>query len=74
MPGRTFVITVTESPARVVVEDVRSRRRAVAADLATVGGEIARLLETPPGEAEISEPEPVALSAAPAARTRPGLS
>jgi hypothetical protein len=47
------VITVTESPARVVVEDVRSGLRAVAADLATVGGEITRLLETPAGEAEI---------------------
>jgi hypothetical protein len=46
--GRTFVVTVTESPKRVVVEDVWNRRRAVAADLDAVGGEIARLLETPP--------------------------
>ena len=53
MPGRTFVITVTESPARVVVEDVRTGLRTVAADLATVGGEIARFLKTPPGQAEI---------------------
>ena len=46
--GRTFVVTVSERPDRVVVEDVWSRRRAVAADLEAVGGEIARLLETPP--------------------------
>jgi hypothetical protein len=56
VPGRTFVITVTEAPARVVVEDVRSSRRAVAADLATVGREIARFLEPPPGQAETREP------------------
>jgi hypothetical protein len=48
MPARTFVVTISESPSRVVVEDVRCRRRAVAADLAAVGGEIALLIETPP--------------------------
>ena len=48
MSGRAFVVTVYESPARVVVEEVRSRRRLVAADVATVAEQIARWLEAPP--------------------------
>lgn len=48
MSGRTFVVTVNESPDRVIVEDVRNRRRAVAADLPHVGEQIARLLEEVP--------------------------
>jgi hypothetical protein len=48
--GRTFVVTVSDSPDRVVVEDVRDRRRTVAPDLAAVGGEIARLIEAPAPE------------------------
>jgi len=44
MTVRTFVVSVSASPARVVIEDVRSGRRAVAPDLDTVGGEIAGLL------------------------------
>jgi hypothetical protein len=40
----------------VVVEDVRSRRRAVAGDLAAVGDEIARLLASPTaGESDETE-------------------
>ena len=52
MAPRTFVVTVTDSPARVVVEDVRHRRRAVAPRLADVGVQIARLLEAPERRAE----------------------
>ena len=44
MSVRTFVVSVSASPERVVVEDVRSGRRAVAEGLETVGGEIAGLL------------------------------
>jgi hypothetical protein len=44
MSVRTFVVRVSTAPARVVVEDVRSRRRAVADDLEDVGVEIAALL------------------------------
>jgi hypothetical protein len=43
--ARTFVVTVSDSPRRVVVEDVRSRRRTVGTDLAEVGRQIAELLE-----------------------------
>ena len=62
MSGRTFVVTVSESPDRVVVEDVRGRRRSVAPDLAAVGGEIARLIgapgpEPPAGAIEVPERE-----------------
>lgn len=44
------MVTVSEGPSRVVVEDVWHRRRAVAADLVAVGEEIARLLELPPDD------------------------
>ena len=42
------MVTVSQRPNRVVVEDVWSRRRAVAADVEAVGTEIARLLATSP--------------------------
>ncbi len=42
---RTFVVRVSETEPRVIVEDVRSRERIVAADLAAVADAIARLLE-----------------------------
>ena len=45
--ARRFVVTVGSSPARVIVEDVRSRRRAVAGDLGAVGAEIRRLMRAP---------------------------
>ena len=45
MASRTFVVTVSETPKRVVVEDVRNRRRALAPDLGEVGRRIAELLE-----------------------------
>jgi len=45
MPGRTFVVTVSEAPSRVVVEDVRTGHRAMAHDLAGTGEQIARLLQ-----------------------------
>ena len=44
MTGRTFVVTVSEAPARVLVEDVRHSRHAVTDELADVGREIARLI------------------------------
>ena len=47
---RTFVVTVSESPSRVVVQDVRNARRAVAADLAALGEQIASWLEPAPVE------------------------
>ena len=48
MPARTFVVTVSDSPRRVVVEDVRSRRTSVGDALTDVGERIRDLLETPP--------------------------
>jgi hypothetical protein len=42
---RTFVVRVSETEPRVVVEDVRSRERVVAADLSAVGQAIQCLLE-----------------------------
>ena len=52
MPGRTFVVTVSESPPRILVEEVRSGRRVATEDLGAVGTEIAALLEEPrPAEA-----------------------
>ena len=44
MTPRTFVVTVSDSPARVVVEDVRTQRREVADDLDAVGSQIASWL------------------------------
>lgn len=57
MAPRTFLVTVTDSPARVVVEDVRNRRRAVAPRLAEVGDQIARL-EAPARRTEDDELPP----------------
>jgi hypothetical protein len=42
---RTFVVRVSETDARVVVEDVRSRERVVARDLTDVAEAISRLLD-----------------------------
>lgn len=50
MPVRTFVVTVSDRPARVIVEDVRSRTHALADDVDAVGRAIARLLEASAGE------------------------
>jgi hypothetical protein len=47
---RTFVVRVSEAEPRVVVEDVRTRERVVAADVAAVGEAIKRLLESEPRE------------------------
>ncbi len=41
---RTFVVRVSETEPRVVVEDVRSRERVVAVDLSGVSEAIQRLL------------------------------
>jgi hypothetical protein len=49
--SRTFIVRVSESPLRVVIEDVRERRRAVAAELQAVAPQIASwLAATPDGE------------------------
>jgi len=56
MPGRTFVVTVTEAPARVVVEDVRSRRRAIASNLDEIGAQIERLTAAESLEAPANPP------------------
>jgi len=45
LPPRTFVVTVSETPQRVVVEDVRNRRRTLAEDLSAVGKRIGELLD-----------------------------
>ena len=47
--SRTFIVRITASPQRVIVEDVREHRRAVAGDLAGVGGQIASWLRLPLG-------------------------
>lgn len=47
MATRTFVVTVTDSPPRVIVEDVRNRAHTVVEDLAKVGGQIERLISAP---------------------------
>lgn len=58
MTRRRFIVTVGESPSRVVVEDVRGRRSAVAADLGTVGAAIDRMIEASrPDEADGREDE-----------------
>jgi hypothetical protein len=46
MTPRTFVVTVSDSPDRVVVEDVRTQRREVAEGLDDVGTRIAHWLES----------------------------
>ena len=46
------MVTVSASPRRVVVEDVRSRRRAVGDDLDGVGRQIAELLGADPDSAD----------------------
>jgi hypothetical protein len=43
---RTFVVRVSETEQRVIVEDVRSRERVVASDLTGVADAIRRLLES----------------------------
>ena len=43
---RTFVVRVSETEQRVIVEDVRSRERVVAGDLTAVADAIRRLLES----------------------------
>jgi hypothetical protein len=57
VPARTFVVTVSESPERFIVEDVRSGRRAVGDDLADVGRQIAGLLEPAPEPCEDGPPD-----------------
>ncbi|HEY7633731.1 MAG TPA: hypothetical protein VH817_23730 [Thermoleophilaceae bacterium] len=47
---RTFIVRVSETEPRVIVEDVRSRERVVARDLSAVAEAIGRLLEAETSE------------------------
>ncbi len=62
MPARTFVVTVSDAPQRVVVEDVRSRRTAVGEDLTDVGARIADLLQDDGEGGRAGESRPVSES------------
>jgi hypothetical protein len=53
---RTFVVRVSESETRVIVEDVRSRERVVATALAGVPAAIERLLSGAPEGAPARPP------------------
>jgi len=60
--SRTFIVRVSESPRRVVVEDVRERRRALVGDLREIGAQIEAWMATrtatdPAPEAGSSERE-----------------
>ena len=50
MTGRTFVVKVSESPHRVVVEDVRTQRRMVVPELDAIGSQIACWLRESGGD------------------------
>jgi hypothetical protein len=45
--GRTFIVRITAAPQRVVVEDVRTRRRVVPPDLDAIGACIAIWMDEP---------------------------
>ncbi|HEY1596485.1 MAG TPA: hypothetical protein VGF74_13895 [Thermoleophilaceae bacterium] len=60
MAIRTFVVRVSETEPRVVVEDVRSRERVVAVDLSGVSAAIERLLESERPDRPSSPPSPAA--------------
>jgi hypothetical protein len=57
---RTFIVRVSETEPRVIVEDVRSRERVVAVDVASVSEAIERLLagEKPDGPNPASRARP----------------
>lgn len=57
--GRTFIVRVSDAPRRVVVEDVRTQERVVAADLRGVGPCIARLLGEAPAHASAAREDSV---------------
>jgi hypothetical protein len=57
---RTFVVRVSESEPRVVVEDVRSRERVVAVDVAGVSEAIERLLHGEQPDRPSGPPSPAA--------------
>jgi hypothetical protein len=44
VPARTFIVRVSDSPPRVVIEDVRSLRTVAATDLDAIGPQIATWL------------------------------
>jgi hypothetical protein len=60
MGVRTFVVRVSESEPRVVVEDVRSREHVVAADVAAVSEAIERLLHGEKPDRPNPPPSPAA--------------
>jgi hypothetical protein len=57
---RTFIVRVSETEPRVIVEDVRSRERVVAGDLSHVAEAIERLLagERPDGPSPAGRARP----------------
>jgi hypothetical protein len=55
MSARTFIVRVSDSPPRVVIEDVRTLRTIAAADLDAVGRQIAEWLRD---AEELSSGEP----------------
>ncbi len=57
---RTFVVRVSETEPRVVVEDVRSRERVVAVDLSGVSAAIDQLLNREKPERPSPPPSPAA--------------
>jgi hypothetical protein len=60
MAIRTFVVRVSETEPRVVVEDVRSRERVVAVNMSGVSAAIERLLESEKPDRPSSPPSPAA--------------
>jgi hypothetical protein len=57
MSARTFIVRVSDSPPRVVVEDVRALRTIAAASLDAVGPQIAMWLREPEEESAGINPE-----------------
>jgi hypothetical protein len=57
MSARTFIVRVSDSPPRVVIEDVRALRAIAATDLDAVGPQIAMWLREPEEESAGIDPE-----------------
>jgi hypothetical protein len=57
VPARTFIVRVSESPPRIVIEDVRTLRTVVAADLDAIAAQIAAWLREAAEENAATGPE-----------------
>jgi hypothetical protein len=55
--ARTFIVRISESPRRVVVEDIRTRQRVVAPGIDEVGRSISVLMSGPDEGAIVVSPE-----------------